>query len=330
MFDSLNRADHTSPRPIGEDELLLDTGGFLAGKMMDRAPTGSYALRRNSWLTKVLTMLQRSGWGMGLAVLVACSMSLGEVVAQNKGNQSRKQDEKRENEAVRKAQGEVQDAEKAIRKAETSLVDARRNLTKAIAERTAAGKNVQNTIDRLESEHAEGKGLIAARERFKSAQAAYEAAAEPIRERLKNDPAYVAAQTNVDKTKAALKVEEGDARLQAAKESAAALRKVRELEKAALERDPQAKKLNKEMDEAQAALQGTIERFNKAVENDPELKSAKKAFESAKKGEDQAESAIARETRDLGTARSKLAKAQQTLAQKKAADARDSNQPKKK
>lgn len=257
-------------------------------------------------------------------------MSPGEVVAQNKGNQSQKQDEKRENEAVRKAQDEVQDAEKAIRKAESSLQDARRDLTKAIAERTAAGKNVQKTIDRLESEHAEGKGVIAARERFKAAQAAYEAAAAPIRERLKSDPAYVAAQTNVDKTKAALKAEEGDARLQAAKESAAALQKVRELENAALERDPQAKKLDKEMDDAQAALQRTIERFNKAVENDPDLKSAKKAFETAKKGEDQAESAIARETRDLATARGKLAKAQQTLAQKRAADARDSNKPKKK
>ena len=275
-------------------------------------------------------MLRRSEWGLGLAVLIACTAVPGEVAGQNKGNQANKQDEKRENEAVRKAQDELQDAEKAIRKAESSLADARRDLTKAIAARTAAGKNVQKTIDRLEAEHAEGKGVTAARERFKAAQAAYEAAAEPIRAGLKSDPAYVAALAKVDKAKTALKAAEADARLQAAKESAAALQKVRELEKAALARDPQAKKTGKQMDDAQATLQGTIERFNKAVETDPELKSVKKAFESAKKDEDQAEVALARETRDLAATRSKLVKAQQDLAQKKAADARDSNKPKKK
>src|SRR5690349_15395451 len=103
-------------------------------------------------------------------VLVLGSLALGfsTVIAEGQ-NSARKpaprQDEKRENEAVKEAQQALQSARENLRDDEKSLADGQDRLRKAtVAQRTAAS-DLQKVDDRLEAEHGERTGLTAARKR---------------------------------------------------------------------------------------------------------------------------------------------------------------------
>lgn len=243
---------------------------------------------------------------------------------------SRRMDEQREDAAVRKAQEEFNESQQEVRAAQQALQKSQIAFRKAEAERKAAGITLQQTIDRLEDEHADSAGLNAARERLKQCRAAFKEAAEPILASVRQKPAYQAAEKELAAATEALAPEvEGD-REDAARKAAAARATMRDLERAATDADPRLKPLDASVTSAEATLDAAQARFEKAVERDGDLKTARNAFAAAKAAEEKAEATLARDNRGLLTARSKLARAQQSLQAKKLADQKDDNKPTKK
>lgn len=240
---------------------------------------------------------------------------------------ARQLDEQREDAAVRQAQQAVNEAQQDVRQAQQSWQKAQSAFRSAEANRKAAAVAVQKTIDRLEDEHAETAGLTAARERLKAARAAFSEAAEPILATVRKGPDYASAEKDLAAATAALDPDvEGD-REEAVRNAAAARARMRELERAATDPDPQLKSLSARVSDAEAKLDAAHDRFEKAVDNDSELKAARTALAAAKTAESRAEASLVKENRDLLSARAKLGKAQQTLQAKQLADQRDSNKP---
>jgi len=245
-------------------------------------------------------------------------------------DRARRLDEKREDAAVRKAQEELNDVQQEVRAAEQSLQQSQAGFRKAEAERKAAGAGLQKTIDHLEDEHAESAGLNAARHHLKECRAALKEAAEPILASVRQGSAYQAAEKELAAATAALEPEaEGD-REEAARKAAAARATMRDVERAATDADARLRPLAATVSAAEAKLEAAQMRFDKAVESDSDLKTARNAFTAAKAAEEKAEAVLVRDNRVLFMARSKLARAQQSLQAKKLADQKDDNKPPKK
>lgn len=242
-------------------------------------------------------------------------------------DRARRLDEQREDAAVRKAQQELNAAQQDVRDAQQSVLKAQAAFRKAESERQGAGVALQKTIDRLEEEHAESAGLVAARNQLKEARAAFTEAASPILASVRQATAYQAAEKDLAAATAALDPEtEGD-REEAARKAAAARAAMRDLERAATADDSRLKPLDAQVDAAEAKLKAAQTRFEKAVEQDTALKNARNAFAAAKTAEGKAEAALVRDNRGLLSARSKLARAKQSLQAKKTADQKDANKP---
>ena len=105
---------------------------------------------------------------------------------------------------------------------------------------------------------------------------------------------------------------------------------MRDVERAATDADARLRPLAATVSAAEAKLEAAQMRFDKAVESDSDLKTARNAFTAAKAAEEKAEAVLVRDNRVLFMARSKLARAQQSLQAKKLADQKDDNKPPKK
>lgn len=211
--------------------------------------------------------------------------------------------------------------------AQQSLLKTQAAFRKSEAERRAAGIGLQKTIDRLEEEHAESAGLIAARSHLKKAREAFSAEAAPILRSVQQTAEYQTAEKDLAAATAALEPEaEGD-REEAASKAATARATMRNLERAVTDGDPRLKTLEAEITSAEARLKAAQSRFEKAVDQDADLKKARNAFAAAKAAEEKANAALVRDNRELLMARTKLARAQQSLQAKKIADQKDLNKP---
>jgi colicin import membrane protein len=238
---------------------------------------------------------------------------------------ARRLDEQREDAAVRKAQQELNAAQQDVREAEQSLLKAQAAFRKAETERKGVGIALQKTIDDLEEKHAVSAGLTTARDQLKEARAAFAEAASPILASVRQSTAYQAAEKDLAAATAALEPEtEGD-REEAARKAAAARAAMRDLERAATADDPRLKPIDARAEAAEEKLKAAQTQFEKAVEKDTALKNARNAFAAAKAAEKKAEAVLVRDNRGLLTARSKLARAQQSLQAKKITDQRDAN-----
>lgn len=263
-----------------------------------------------------------------IALLV---LSADRQVAAQAKKPSNKQDEKRENEAVKDAQEALQDARDKLKDAEKSLGGDQDRLRKAVAARTSAGKDIEKVQDRLETEHGERTGLTAARKKLKDVQAEYDRTAKPVLERVKAEQQPLLAR--IEKARQGIKPDGNQpdgGRSAAAAEYAQLTKQLRELERKALEADPTTKPLLQRVDDAEAAVQAALKKFETAIERDGDFKAAQKAFEQAKREVGAAETAIARSQKAVAEARSRVAQAQQKLQQKQAADAKDDNKPNRK
>jgi chromosome segregation ATPase len=263
-------------------------------------------------------------------ILVLCGLAMGFPAAlaeaQVVKKPSPRQDEKRENEAVKEAQQALQEAREHLKESEKSLGDGQDRLRKAITAQKAAASDLQKVQDRLESEHGERTGLTAARKRLKEVSAEYDRAAKPILERVHaENKSLVDA---VEKARQRIKPQgdsPSESRSAAIAEHAKLTKELRELERKALEADETTKPLQKRVDDAESAVQTALKKFETAVEKDGDMKAARQAFEKSKKEVDAAETAIAKAQRAVAEARSRAAQATQRLQLKQAADAKDSN-----
>jgi hypothetical protein len=255
---------------------------------------------------------------------ILCVLAIVPVRAAD-SSRARRADERREDAAVKDAREAVNDAEREVRQAQQSLQRSQSRYREAEAERQRAGILLEKTADRLEKEHADSGAIAAARERLSDARARFKEAAQPVLATVRSQPAYVAAESERTEAVALLVPEVESDRADAARRASAAAATMREMERAATAADPRLTALDAEVVAAEARFKTAQSRFDKAVESDPDLQSARRALSAARAAEDKAEATLVRENRDLLAARTRLARAQQSLATKRAADQRDTN-----
>ncbi len=252
----------------------------------------------------------------------------------NKQTNAQKNDERRENEAVQKAQKDVNAAEKIVKEAEKSARQAVDQIKGAERDQAQAAGHLKQKRDDLEAKHAELVGLSEARRTLTAARSAYEKAGEPILKALAETPKFkaaVEAAKNADRRLATLRENpEGDAadRLRQLADLSKTKLVPTQLEREALDAESALQPQQSALKAAEAAVAKAHEALEKAVEKDPALKSAKDDFEKAKDHVAAAKRESAREAKQLADAKQKLAREQQDLQQKIAADRKDDNKGK--
>ncbi|MEK6262273.1 MAG: hypothetical protein AABP62_27055 [Planctomycetota bacterium] len=270
---------------------------------------------------------------LSVGVLLA-SAPLSAVAQNGKNNNktnAQKNDERRENDAVQKAQKDVNAAEKTLRDAEKSARQAAEKLKSAVRDQSKAAGQIQKRRDDLEAKHADLVGLAEARRTLDAARKAYETAGAPILKQVAETAQYkeaLEAAKNADRRLAALRDDnEGDDgdRLKQMVEAAKTKQLPARLEREALDAEESLKPERTKLKAAEEAVAKASDAMEKAVEKDPELKSAKSAFEQVKDQVAAARRESAQEARQMADARQKLAREQQDLQQKINADRKDDN-----
>lgn len=254
----------------------------------------------------------------------------------NNRNNAQKNDERRENDAVQKAQKDVNAAEKVMRDAEKSARQAADKLKGAIRDQSKAASQIQKRRDDLEEKHGDLVGLTEARRTLDAARKAYGKAGSPILKRVTESPSYqeaVEMAQQSDRRLSALRDDtdlEDAERLKQMADAAKTKQLPARLEREALDAEESLKSERNALRAAEQAVAKANDAMDKAVEKDPELKSAKDSFESAKNQVAAARRESAKEAKQLADARQKLSREQNDLQQKINADRKDDNKPKNK
>jgi len=265
------------------------------------------------------------------SVLVGlCWLMLFSLVEADAPGRSARKDEQRENEAVRKARDAVKDvlqeeqaAAKSLQQALTAVQTQERLLAQAIA-------RLQKVQEELEARHTDAAGLAAARKGEDEARKAYETAAKPVRERLAATPAYQQAVATAQSAQTRLKqlAQRSDPTEAVRNEQAELARTIQipaQMERAALDAEVSLQPLRNRWKAAEDSIAAARRIADRAIENDPALAPARESIEQAKSQVAAARRDAGREERQLTEVRQKLARRQQDLQQKIAADQRDSN-----
>jgi chromosome segregation ATPase len=258
------------------------------------------------------------------------------MAAQNGKNNNQKNDERRENEAVQKAQKDVSAAEKVVRDAEKSARQAADKLKGAFRDQSKAASQIQKRRDDLEEKHADLVGLTEARRSLDTTRQAYEKAGAPILKQVTESTRYRDAQDAAKQADRRLNALRGDEdledgeRLKLMADAAKTKQLPAQLEREALDAEESLKDERTALRMAEQAVVKANAAMDKAVEKDPELKAAKDAFESAKDHFTAARRESLKEAKQLADARQKLSREQNDLQQKINADRKDDNKPKNK
>ena len=274
-------------------------------------------------------------WHLVLLLLcVACGLASVAGAAQNgRQTQAQKNDEKRENEAVHKAQQDVKAAQAAETAAERSAKKAIDELRSAERELVQAASNLKKVREDLEEKHAESAGLTAARKNAESARMAYESAGKPVLQRLAETAKHkqaVAAAKEAEQRLARLRNDSdgnADDRIKQSAEAARIKLVPGQLERGALDAESSLKPHRDKLTAAEVAVVAARKTADRAIDKDPALKGATDKVERAKEAVASARRNAGQEEKQLVAARQKLAREQQDLQQKIAADKRDDNKP---
>lgn len=276
-------------------------------------------------------MTRQLGWVPLIVILFGVTVVRSASAAQQTNAQ--KKDERRENEAVRKARQDVkaaQDAETAAEKTARKSADELKAAGRAL---TQAARQLQTLRESLEDKHAEAAGLVEARRAVEAAQRDYQLAGQPVLQRLKETAKYqaaVAAAKEADQRMASLRAEtDGDFETNRKELAEAARIKLvpGQLEREALDADGALKTERARVVTAEATIAAIRKDVDRAIEKDPALKTATERIEQARQAVNVARRSSDRDVRQLADARQKLAREQQDLQQKIAADRRDDNRP---
>ena len=266
-----------------------------------------------------------------LLLASAPSHSTAQNGKNNSQTKAQKNDERRENEAVQKAQKDVNAAEKIVREAEKSARQAADKIKDAVRAQSKAAGQIQKRRDELEAQHADLVGLTEARRTLEAARKAYETAGAPILKQVAESAKYkeaLEAAKNAERRLVALRAnddgDDGD-RLKQMAEAAKTKLLPTQLEREALDADESLKPERTRLKAAEAAVATANNAMEKAVDKDPELKSAKEAFEKAKDHVAAARRESAKDVKQLADAKQKLAREQQNLQRNITADRKDDN-----
>ena len=270
------------------------------------------------------------------ALPIGLFLASAHAAAQNgkNNNSNNKNDERRENEAVQKAQKDVKAAGDALRDAEKSAKQAAEKLKAAVRDQSKAASQIQQRRDDLEAKHSDLVGLTETRRTLDVARKAYEKAGAPIMKQVAESAKYKAAleaSKIADRRLSALRDDNGGddgERLKQMAQAAKTKLLPAQLEREALDAEESLKPERTKLKAAEEAVAKANDAMEKAVERDPEFKSAKEAFEKAKDHVAAARRESAQEARQMTDARQKLTREQNDLQQKINADNKDDNKGK--
>ena len=276
------------------------------------------------------------------ALMTSCFIANVPLVsaAQNGKNNNKtnaqKNDERRENDAVQKAQKDVSAAEKMAHDAEKSARQAAEKHKAAIRDQSKAASQIQKRRDDLEEKQGDLVGLTEARRTLDAARKTYEKSGSPILKRVTESPSYkeaIETAKQADRRLSALRddtdLEDGE-RLKQMVDAAKTKQLPARLERDALDAEESLKSERGALRAAEQAVVKANDAMEKAVEKDPELKAAKDTFESAKDHVAAARRESSKEAKQLADAKQKLSREQNDLQQKINADRKDDNKPKNK
>ena len=276
--------------------------------------------------------MKRQWQWISVFLSVLCGLPPVTSAAQKgKQTQAQKNEEKKEDEAVRKAQQSVkaaQDAENAAERQAKKAVDELKSAERGLVQ---AASNLKKVREDLEDKHAEAAGLAAARKNADAARKAYEAAGQPVLQRLaetaKHKQAVEAAKAAEQRLVRLRSEADGNAddRIKQSAEAARVKLVPGQLEREALDADSSLKPHRDKMVTAEEAVAAARKTADRLIDKDPALKAAIDKIDRAKEEVASSRRTAGLEEKQLVAARQKLAKEQQELQQKIAADKRDDN-----
>jgi hypothetical protein len=253
----------------------------------------------------------------------------------NKPNANR-QDEKREDERVRQAQQAVQQAQDRHKAVLKDVQEAGEKLRKAEFEQKLAIDKVQTARRAAEELHEARQGMPRLLEQQTAVQKAYDAAAAPVLDALRQSSDYQTA---------AGQAQDAQRQLQALRQrdpQAVASRDPRvsewirqtlrpgQLEQQALAGDSAAAAAQARLSEVQSQVAAVRQKVKSAVESDTALRAALKSLDQHNAALQRAQASLAQERQQVTSAVAALQREREKLAQAVAADRKDDNQPKKK
>lgn len=240
-------------------------------------------------------------------------------------SKAQKNDEQRENAAVKEARKDVNAAQDRQRAAAKAVRDAEQALNQAEQQQRRAASELQKAGDRLETELADLHGLTQARRSLREVQSRLDAISRPVLQEARQTAALREAQAAVDRERQridALRTNAGPEDRAALARLTAALNR---LEREALGRDARTQLQQRAVDDAEESVRKQLAVVQKEAARSPVYQTAEQAFESAKRDVARARQTLEKEQRDLREAAQAVTRAEQNLARKMAADARDPN-----
>lgn len=257
-------------------------------------------------------------------IFLWCSDVPFDMACADQKSRANARDEKRENAAVKEAQQDLDQAKDRLKAEEKQLRAARAAFQKTEQDRKQAASALQKLREQLEEQYEKETGLLAARQNLKQLAADRTRVVSPIIESIRQretglSTALHQAEQNLSRA-ATL-----DERKTAAKQIADLQAQFRQLEAAAIEADPRARELTRQVAAREQQVQMANQKFDRIIERDSQLKAADQKFQASRKSEDAAEQAVVKATRDVAQAQAGVDRAEKQLAQKVAQDRKDKN-----
>ena len=253
------------------------------------------------------------------------------AAANGKQTNAQKADERREDEAVRKAQQDVKAAQQAETTAERTYKKVFDELKAAERQLVQAASQLQKVKEDLEEKHSATHGLNDARAASEQARRDYEQAGQPFLQKLAETPKYqqaVEAAKQADAKLARLRAEADSENRKKEMAEAARVKLVpAQMQRETLDAEPSLNAQRAKVTAAEEAVAKTRKKIDQAIDKDSALRSAMEKIEKHKQEIAEARKTVAKEERDLASARQKLVREQQDLQQKILADKRDDNKP---
>lgn len=272
-----------------------------------------------------------------MSVLVFASVFATERIAQAQKGSSPQQDERRENERVAKAERALTEIKKELSAIQKELRSEMGNLEKAKSALPLLKKKSRDAREEAEDRLGVKLGIPEALAKVRQAGTALEEIAVVIRERLHKSPTWIHAKDAADQAKKARELllddieNVGNNIDDKLKDLAVVMHKPLELENEAIAKDSIAIEATKQLSVVQLELEkkrkllpsGEVEKDRKVLQSVVEIEKKEKEIDS-----------IETKLRKVGNEANKIQRrfvdAQVSLQKAKAADAADSNRPKKK
>lgn len=207
--------------------------------------------------------------------------------------------------------------------AERNLKQSLKSLEQSQAELKTAQSHVQKLHDRLRDKHASAAGLPAALEGVAAAKAAWEAAAGPVREKLKSNAEYQEAQRELEQAEqrvASLKGSSGHSDEEAKGRLAAAAQDVlnaKTTERRFLDNDPTLKPLMDRWNSAEQRLKSVHDDLERRIDGDREYAGAQQDARQQRTAVEKAKNTTAAGQRKVAQLKQRLAQEQRQQQMKK-------------